>query len=46
MSLFDGFLAWARQVQWLKIGHHRLLSKLESIFEDFEHQGTMKTINK
>jgi hypothetical protein len=45
-GIFKGLLAWARQIQWLTIGHRNLDKKLSFILQDFEHQGPMKDLLK
>ena len=45
-GIFKGLLAWARQTQWLTIGHRNLDKKLSFILQDFEHQGPMKDLLK
>lgn len=35
-------LQWARQVQWIKMGHKSVERKLAAICEHFEHQGPMR----
>lgn len=35
-------LRWARQVQWIKMGHKGVERKLAAICEHFEHQGPMR----
>ena len=45
-GIFKGLLAWARQIQWLIIGHRNLDKKLSFILQDFEHQGPMKDLLK
>ena len=45
-GIFKGLLAWARQIQWLTIGHRNLDKKLSFILQDFERQGPMKDLLK
>lgn len=45
-GIFKGLLAWARQIQWLIIGHRNLDKKLSFILQDFEHQGPMRDLLK
>ncbi len=39
------FFWWARQYQWLKLGHENLENKIENIIKEFDHLGAMKDSN-